>query len=500
MVEPEIEEFQEEYDQYDDSEIFNIRDPGLNRSSSYQIYKTQDLLKLREAKISDAMKDLYLTRDEAIIVLIGFRWDLNKFKDVWYDNVDQYRIKFQIDLDPYLKEIIEKKIKKDICRICDIPLNKNFFSLKCGHSFCEDCWIGHCESKIEDINSILLTSCPQNSCSLLVPESVFLRYLSSENKEILNVAILKNFTDANNDIRWCPTPNCGICIQSQSHSSKDIECECGASFCFSCTKEAHRPCQCEMIDVWDKKNNSEAENVKWLMVNTKKCPNCKKFIEKNQGCNHMTCRKEAGGCSYEFCWICMGEWSSHAKDYYNCNKFDAEKAKKIEDEGKNAKFELEKYVFYFNRWMNHQKAMQLAKNMRATIKNTILEFNSIKLISYEDLKFLESAVEVIIKCRRTLKNTYVFGYYIIDKAIQKPLFEHNQWLLEKNADRLHELMEGESLSKLIKIDNYQEFNKEWSSFKADVVNLSTATTKYQENILSDIETKMLEIVNFKLFI
>ena len=305
MVEPEIEEFQEEYDQYDDSEIFNIRDPGLNRSSSYQIYKTQDLLKLREAKISDAMKDLYLTRDEAIIVLIGFRWDLNKFKDVWYDNVDQYRIKFQIDLDPYLKEIIEKKIKKDICRICDIPLNKNFFSLKCGHSFCEDCWIGHCESKIEDINSILLTSCPQNSCSLLVPESVFLRYLSSENKEILNVAILKNFTDANNDIRWCPTPNCGICIQSQSHSSKDIECECGASFCFSCTKEAHRPCQCEMIDVWDKKNNSEAENVKWLMVNTKKCPNCKKFIEKNQGCNHMTCRKEAGGCSYEFCWICM---------------------------------------------------------------------------------------------------------------------------------------------------------------------------------------------------
>ena len=61
-------------------------------------------------------------------------------------------------------------------------------------------------------------------------------------------------------------------------------------------------------------------------------------------------------------------------------------------------------------------------------------------------------------------------------------------------------MEGESLSKLIKIDNYQEFNKEWSSFKADVVNLSTATTKYQENILSDIETKMLEIVNFKLFI
>jgi len=105
-----------------------------------------------------------------------------------------------------------------------------------------------------------------------------------------------------------------------------------------------------------KKNNSEAENVKWLMINTKKCPNCRKFIEKNQGCNHMTCRKEASGCGYEFCWICMGEWSAHAKDYYNCNKFDENRKKEIEEEQKDAKYDLEKYVFYFNRWMNHQKS------------------------------------------------------------------------------------------------------------------------------------------------
>jgi ariadne-1 len=256
-----------------------------------------------------------------------------------------------------------------------------------------------------------------------------------------------------------------------------------------------------MIEAWDRKNNSEAENVKWLMVNTKKCPSCKKFIEKNQGCNHMTCRKEAGGCGYEFCWICMGEWLSHTKDYYNCNKFDTEKAKKMEEEGKNAKFELEKYVFYFNRWMNHQKALLLALKMRNTIKNTIREFKELKLISYEDLKFLENAVEVIVKCRRTLKNTYVFGFYMQDTATQKPLFEHNQYLLEKNADRLHELMENEQyLPKIFKTENFDEFNKLWANFKGEVVNLSTATLKYKENLLSEIETNMLDIVNFKLLV
>ncbi len=476
-------------------------DCGLQRQTSYQMFKTQDLLKAREEKINDAMKDLFLTRDEAIIVLIGFRWDLEKYKDVWYDNVDQYRIKFKIDLDPKVKESLDKEIKKDICRICGDPYHPSFFSLKCGHAFCNDCWIGHCESKVEDINSILLTSCPQGSCGLLVPESVFNRYLSPKSKEILNVAILKNFTDANNDLKWCPSPNCGICIQSLSHTSKEIECECKAAFCFACGKDAHRPCQCEMIDAWDRKNNSEAENVKWLMVNTKKCPACKKFIEKNQGCNHMTCRKEAGGCGYEFCWICMGEWISHTKDYYNCNKFDAEKAKKMEEEGKNAKYELEKYVFYFNRWMNHQKALLLALKMRNSIQIIIREFKELKLISYEDLKFMENAVEVIVKCRRTLKNTYVFGYYIQEKASQKPLFEHNQFLLEKNADRLHELMENEQyIPKIFKTDNFDEFNKLFTNFKGEVVNLSTATIKYKENLLNEIETNMLDIVNFKLFV
>jgi hypothetical protein len=39
----------------------------------------------------------------------------------------------------------------------------------------------------------------------------------------------------------------------------------------------------------------------WVAANTKKCPRCQTPIEKNEGCNHMTCRK----CRYEFCWICF---------------------------------------------------------------------------------------------------------------------------------------------------------------------------------------------------
>lgn len=70
-----------------------------------------------------------------------------------------------------------------------------------------------------------------------------------------------------------------------------------------------------------------------LTANTKHCPMCRSPIEKNQGCNHMTCLRNKGGCGHEFCWICLESWASHGEKtgknwfwslggYYKCNKFD----------------------------------------------------------------------------------------------------------------------------------------------------------------------------------
>jgi len=50
--------------------------------------------------------------------------------------------------------------------------------------------------------------------------------------------------------------------------------------------------QVKKDEVQDVEKRSEIAAVSfWLINNSKKCPNCKSPIEKNEGCNHMKCSK-----------------------------------------------------------------------------------------------------------------------------------------------------------------------------------------------------------------
>ncbi len=44
-----------------------------------------------------------------------------------------------------------------------------------------------------------------------------------------------------------------------------------------------------------------------LLLYCWQCPKCGQGIEKNEGCDHMTCKKP-GGCGHEFCWRCLAPY------------------------------------------------------------------------------------------------------------------------------------------------------------------------------------------------
>ena len=151
--------------------------------------------------------------------------------------------------------------------------------------------------------------------SLPLPEETLALYENATRVE-------RSYVDDNPLMRWCRAAGCTKAIQAPK-GQLGVTCTCGERFCFSCGEADHRPCSCENLAQWIVKCRDDSETFNWLVSHTKACPKCHTAIEKNGGCNHMTCKK--GSCKHEFCWVCLGPWKDHSGSYYSCNKYDASK-------------------------------------------------------------------------------------------------------------------------------------------------------------------------------
>ena len=63
----------------------------------------------------------------------------------------------------------------------------------------------------------------------------------------------------------------------------------------------------------------------------------------------------------------MGEWKEHGSatgGYYKCNLYEEKKKdktfNKAETDRENAKSELQRYMWYYERYANHEKSMKFA--------------------------------------------------------------------------------------------------------------------------------------------
>ena len=97
------------------------------------------------------------------------------------------------------------------------------------------------------------------------------------------------------NFRWCLNPKCE---SGQIHESGLDEpiFTCASCKFRSCTKHNQPWHEGETCDQFDyrksgkKHRDEEAASEKLIAETTKKCPKCDSNIEKNEGCDHMTCK------------------------------------------------------------------------------------------------------------------------------------------------------------------------------------------------------------------
>ncbi|CAD5111223.1 unnamed protein product [Dimorphilus gyrociliatus] len=228
------------------------------------------------------------------------------------------------------KQTLEIEFENSLhdCAICFESMSgRNCFRfIPCDHAFCNNCITDYFRVLIDEgsVNNLV---CPSDKCeSEALPQQVK-KCLSEGLFERYERLLLQYAIDQMDNIIFCPRSWCGTPVLFGSNENYEECPKCHYVFCRICKRASHgvnsctiRPEDMQSIrDAYLKANSSEKAALEreygqktikklieemssneWLKENSKKCPNCRTFIQKASGCNRMQCWK----CRQNFCWIC----------------------------------------------------------------------------------------------------------------------------------------------------------------------------------------------------
>ncbi|XP_074563926.1 putative E3 ubiquitin-protein ligase ARI7 [Curcuma longa] len=346
-----------------DNESDGSEDIAYHRQQqNYTILSEADIRLRQEEDISRVSTVLSIPRSDACILLRHYHWSVSRVNDEWF--ADEQHVRKIVGL---LEKQVEMQNHRELtCGICFENYTQDMMaSAACGHPFCGTCWRGYIGTSISDGPGCLMLRCPDPLCGAAVGQDMIYQLASHEDKEKHSRYLLRSYIEDNRKTKWCPAPGCEFAVEYVIGSGTyDVCCNCSYGFCWNCTEEAHRPVDCDTVAKWILKNSAESENMNWILANSKPCPKCKRPIEKNQGCMHITCTPP---CKFEFCWLCLGAWSEHGErtgGFYACNRYEAAKQEGAYDESERrremAKNSLERYTHYYERWATNQSVRELS--------------------------------------------------------------------------------------------------------------------------------------------
>lgn len=204
-----------------------------------------------------------------------------------------------------------KPPRRSMCPICfDRRPKTEFFRGGCGHSHCNNCVSKYVAINIQE--NIVPVKCPEPGCgSALDPRTCC---------EIVPQHVLDRWEVKHYETQipeeqkfYCPFKDCSaLMVDDGGEKVTSAECpSCRRLFCAQCEVAWHAGVDCsefrrrgkgqeETERRGEKQVKKLAKAEKW-----RRCPGCKFYVEKSEGCLHISCR-----CGCEFCYSCGSTWSN----------------------------------------------------------------------------------------------------------------------------------------------------------------------------------------------
>ncbi|XVF45815.1 hypothetical protein PTKIN_Ptkin02bG0237100 [Pterospermum kingtungense] len=440
------------------------------------------------------MEMLSLREHHARTLLIHYRWDVEKLLAVLVEKGKE-NLFSEAGVSVVESDDIGTPVPSSSTAMCDICIDEfpgdKMTKMDCGHAFCNNCWTEHFVVKINEGQSRRIR-CMAYKCHAICDEAVVRSLVGKRHPDLaekFDRFLLESYIEDNRMVKWCPsTPHCGNAIRVEDDEFCEVECSCGVQFCFSCLSKVHSPCSCIMWELWTKKCRDESETVNWITVHTKPCPKCHKPVEKNGGCNLVSCI-----CGQAFCWLCGGAtgrdhtWSRIAG--HSCGRYKEDREKKTE----RAKRDLYRYMHYHNRYKAHTDSFKL----ESKLKETILEKVSIseeRESTLRDFSWVTNGLYRLFRSRRVLSYSYPFAFYMFgeelfkdemtdeEREIKQHLFEDQQQQLEANVEKLSKFLEEP-------FDQYSD--DKVTEIRMQVINLSVIIDSLCKKMYECIENDLL---------
>jgi len=438
----------------------------------FKVLSPADIQSQQDDQIQDVAAILGQPPEAAAILLRYTRWNKERLVETYMERPE--KILEPVGLLADETHAAKTRVMDDFtCNICtEEGPGLDTYALKCGHRYCVDCYTQYLSSKIKDEGEAARIQCPTSGCNRVIDAKSLDLLVAHDLRHRYHELLTRTYVDDKEDLKWCPAPECLFAI-SCSVKKRDlskvvptVKCSCKHRFCFGCALPDHQPTPCGLVKRWTKKCEDDSETANWISANTKECPKCNSTIEKNGGCNHMTCRK----CKHEFCWMCMGVWSEHGTSWYNCNRFEEKSGNDARDAQAKSRQSLERYLHYYNRFANHEQSAKLEKDHAHKTEQMMMKLQSSSGMSWIEVQYLQEANSALQQCRQTLKWTYAFAYYLARNNLTE-IFEDNQKDLELASENLSERL-GKSTNEL-------------ANLKVEILDLTTYCQRRRVILLSD---------------
>nr|BAK06149.1 predicted protein [Hordeum vulgare subsp. vulgare] len=475
------------YDEYEEEGLEEVDDEGgildeMRFTATQYAVLTMDELRARQEEHTARVADLIaLPPALAAAVLRHFKWSAQGVWERWFSDERKVRnaVGLREDGSALSRAVNDATLT---CYICfEVQGPGEMRSAGCAHFYCRGCWSGYVRTAVGDGVRCLSIRCPDMACSAAVVRDLVDDVADAKDAKRYGEFLVRSYVEESKRLRWCPAAGCDRAVEFDGEKCTvqlDAWCACGHGFCLACGEEAHRPVSCDTVRVWMEKNRSDSETAQWVLANTKHCPECRRPIEKNHGCMHMTCSPP---CKHQFCWLCLGPWEKHdGGNFYNCNRYNEAWAegKYTEEELRRsqAKVSVDRYLHYYERWAAHERSRQKALEDVAALGKDGSQREAVAAafgVVETELDFLEEAFRQVAECRRMLRWTYAFGYNLDDPA-KRDLFEDLQSQADKSLELLHECAEKDRKDLVAEAagvrgavaDKYLEFRPKLSSLTA----------------------------------